>query len=185
MPLKLNTSLYIASGATRDVYTHPENPDACIKIEKSSKKARKQNYRESRFLANSSGSSLFPRYFGELKTNLGHGMVVELIRDFNGEISKSLPYYLENGVISRQEALAFIDEIKSEVRSNRYLISDAGLSNILLQKDQNGCFTPKMIDGFGPKKSNVLYFLRNCIAPMRMYKTNKQLKSMFRNIVKI
>ena len=41
-----------------------------------------------------------PKYFGEVKTDKGAGFVVELIRDFDGEVSKTFEYYLKkDGVL--------------------------------------------------------------------------------------
>lgn len=92
----------IGKGNERKCYVHPYDPSKAIKISYEQKIGRsKQTKIETRCYKKLMRRKLqnwkhLPRYFGKVDTNFGDGYVVELIRDFDGEVSQSLEYYLEN-----------------------------------------------------------------------------------------
>lgn len=94
--LTLESSALIGSGLRRECYFHPEDENKCIKVVVSGdhkETRREQSYYRMLEKRNISWRML-ARFYGNVDTNLGKGAVFDLIRDYNGEISKTLGYYL-------------------------------------------------------------------------------------------
>ncbi len=95
---------------------------------------------------------MLPKYYGDIETNLGAGSIFYLIQNYNGDISKSLKYYLYSN---------------EELEKHRYSISIAMLSlkkylleqhvitrnllpeNIVCQKVNQNDFRLFVIDNIG------------------------------------
>ncbi|WP_434997199.1 YrbL family protein [Vibrio scophthalmi] len=148
--LNINHHFYLSSGEKRDVYLHPEQDDKCIKIEKTA--GLKSNALEARFFKKYSDSRYIPKYFGLEDTSLGRGLIVELVRDFDGNVSKSIKDYLTDNSIDIKECRKYVTLIENEFIQKSILIHDDGLQNILLKKNSDMTYTPIMIDGFGPRE---------------------------------
>ncbi|MEL0638034.1 YrbL family protein [Marinomonas sp. TI.3.20] len=179
MNLELTPNLFIATGNNRDVYLYPSDDQRCIKIQKI--QGDKHNRLEAKFLETHK-SSIFPKYYGLVPTNLGDGLVVNLVKDFDGETSKSLVSYIESKTLSKEEALEYIHCVGNECLKNNFIMSDDGLQNILLKKASDGTFEPVFIDGFGPRNDSLRYQLRSLIPPLTRYKTRKQIRGMLRKL---
>jgi hypothetical protein len=92
----LNKSLIIGKGKKRTIYSHPDNPDQCLKIEHH-KNTNENNIdiKYHQHLQNRGASFKHVACFqGEQNTNKGNAVVFELIKDYDGKISKTLQYYL-------------------------------------------------------------------------------------------
>ena len=96
--LKLESSALIGRGLRRECYFHPEDETKCIKIVVAGdhkETVREQSYYrllEKRNIA----WRMLARFYGNVETNLGEGAVFELIRDYNGEVSKTLVQYFSD-----------------------------------------------------------------------------------------
>jgi hypothetical protein len=93
--LTLESSALIGSGLRRECYFHPEDVNKCIKVVVSGdhkETRREQSYYRLLEKRNISWRML-ARFYGNVDTNLGEGAVFDLIRDYNGEISRTLGYY--------------------------------------------------------------------------------------------
>jgi len=94
--LKLESSALIGRGLRRECYFHPEDENKCIKIVVAGdhkETVREQAYYrllEKRNIA----WRMLAKFYGNVETNLGKGAIFELIRDYNGEVSKTLVQYL-------------------------------------------------------------------------------------------
>jgi len=103
-----------------------------------------------------------PAYFGTVQTNKGEAFIVEIVRDFDGEISKSFEYYLkENGTEFYTKEL----EIYKEYFLKYGIIFNYGMmpKNILLRKNSETDFELVLIDGLGDVShftilNNIKYF---------------------------
>lgn len=155
--LNLNDCLYLSSGDNRDVYFHPNEINRCVKIDKSELKS---NTTEEMAFKKYSGCKSLPNFYGVEDTNLGKGLVVELVVDYDGVISKSIEYYLQNGEIDVSEGLIFMSVLSDDLIKHKILLHDTHLHNILLRKNADMSFTPIMIDGFGPKLINAKNVIR-------------------------
>ncbi len=93
--LTLESSSLIARGLRRECYFHPEDENKCIKVVVAGdhkETAREQSYYRLLEKRNISWKML-ARFDGNIETNRGKGAVFELIRDHNGEVSKTLEQY--------------------------------------------------------------------------------------------
>ena len=94
--LTLDSSQLIGRGLRRECYVHPADENKCVKVVVAGdhkETAREQSYYH--LLAKRRISwKMLARFYGNTETNRGPGAVFELIRDYNGEISKTLDDYL-------------------------------------------------------------------------------------------
>jgi hypothetical protein len=93
---KLEPSALIARGLRRECYFHPEDENKCIKIVVAGdhkETVREQSYYRLLKRRNIDWRML-ARFHGNVETNLGEGAIFELIRDYNGEVSKTLLHYI-------------------------------------------------------------------------------------------
>ncbi len=93
--LTLASSSLIGRGLRRECYFHPEDENKCIKIVVAGdhkETVREQSYYRLLEKRNISWKML-ARFYGNIETNRGKGAVFELIRDHNGEVSKTLEQY--------------------------------------------------------------------------------------------
>lgn len=136
--LFLDETSLIAEGAVSRVYLHPNNKSLCIKIPKkdvSSKKSRKRENKYLRSLKKRGRSfEMLYEYHYDILTNLGKGHVYDLVRDYNGETSKNLGYYLELGDQTQcNEIVRLIDRLRVYLAQEYILFWDLHEENILLQ----------------------------------------------------
>ena len=151
---------FVGKGNERACYIHPEDKNKAIKItyENNNRKESKQtklevNYYKELEKRRMTNFKHLPKYFGEVKTDKGAGFVVELIRDFDGEVSKTFEYYLKkDGVLKYKKEL---EEYKQYFLDN-CIIFNYGMmpKNILLRKNSETDFDLVLIDGVG----DVTYF---------------------------
>lgn len=94
-----------------------------------------------------------PKYYGEAKTDKGDGFVLELVRDFDGEVSKSFKYYIDRyGAEKYSKELSEYKEffLKYQVIFNYGMMP----KNILLRKTSQSESELVLIDGLG----DITYF---------------------------
>jgi len=93
--LTLESSALIGRGLRRECYFHPEDENKCIKVVVVGD--HKETVREQAYyrLLEKRGIvwRMLSKYYGNVATNLGEGAVFELIRDYNGAVSKTLMHY--------------------------------------------------------------------------------------------
>ena len=151
--IELNEELdFIGKGKERTCYAHPNKPDVAIKITHG--EVDKQTTRELRYyqkLGKRVGISYkhFPRYLGPVNTSLGLGHMYDLVRDFDGGVSKSLLEYLENGSSLNDFELE-LEELKIAFLENEIIFNhDMYAGNILFKRTSSnkGCLV--VIDGLG------------------------------------
>lgn len=140
----------IGQGRERACYIHPEDPRLAIKIPHG--KLREQTQRDLKFYRmlkkrGIHGNPHIPAFHGLCETNLGRGMVVDLIRNYDGEMSRSLTWYQEQGV-PIEEFKEFFDEIKQSFLQN-LIIFDLNIGNLLFQKSSTSSAQLVAIDGLG------------------------------------
>lgn len=94
--LYLDSKHKIGHGSHRTCYRHPENEDLCIKIEHiPNSKASDREKKYYLLLERQSYSwELVTKYHGITTTNLGAGEVFDLVKDHDGNVSKTLDFYL-------------------------------------------------------------------------------------------
>lgn len=153
--LILNEEDFLAKGNERACYLHPEDKNKAIKVtlENSKRKKNKQTKMEIAYYKQLEKKGLnnwkhLPQYFGEIKTNKGLGFIVEVIRDYDGQVSKNFAYYLkQDGVQTYQKEL----EQYREYFVDNCIIFNYGMmpKNMLLRKNSPTDFDLVLIDGLG------------------------------------
>lgn len=141
-----------AQGKERACYRHPHDSSKIIKIPIGDEKT--QTEREIAFYQSMQRRGLtdfshLPRFYGTVETGLGTGLVLDLVADSDGEISKSLQWYLENGMpVSEVETL--LNQLKSYLLDNLVIFNhDMFSGNMLLQKTAGSRDRLVIIDGLG------------------------------------
>ena len=90
----------IGIGKERMCFVHPEDPRLAIKIAKGGDSAlTRAELRFYRGLKNHGAvtGKHIPRFHGSCETNRGDGIVVDLVRNYDGEISRPLDWHLAHG----------------------------------------------------------------------------------------
>ena len=142
----------IGTGGSRKAYIHPIDHSKCVKVFDGRKCIQSKReiayYRQLEKRKNFSWLHV-PRFFGKVPTNKGPGMVVELVKDYDGKISRSLSHYLSDG--------CGIDRFRSELHQlKEYLLKysiifnyDMSQDNLLYQRLDRKEARLMIIDGLG------------------------------------
>lgn len=142
----------IGKGKERACYIHPEDPRKAIKI--SMGKVNEQTRRDIKFYRKlarrSTGENRhIPKFYGLCETNLGKGIVVDLIRNYDGEISRPLNWYLAQGV-PIEEFDVYLEELKHSFLQNLIIFNhDMTIGNLLFQRSSTSSARLIAIDGLG------------------------------------
>ncbi|MEM7206538.1 MAG: YrbL family protein [Pseudomonadota bacterium] len=169
----------IGRGRERVCYLHPQDSRKVIKLCHGD--VRKQTNREIDFYhrlqkRRISDLKFVPNYFGTVETNLGSGIVTELISDYNGKISQSVLDVLKDGTAfdSFTDALA---DLKFHLLENRVIFNnDMYLGNILVRRTDHINFHLVIIDGLGDV---VKIQLLNYIASLTRRKIERRWKRFY------
>ncbi len=146
------TSEPIGKGRERACYVHPEDPRRAIKIPTGS--ITEQTRRDIKFYRRLEKCGLkqvrhVPAYYGRAETNLGEGIVVDLIRNYDGEISAPLNWYLSQGV-PIEEFDPYLEELNESFLQDLIIFNhDMTIGNLLVQKSSAGSAQLIAIDGLG------------------------------------
>ena len=142
----------IGTGRERACYVHPEDPRLAIKMPMG--EVSDQTQRDLKFYAKLKKRGLkgiphVPDYHGLCDTNLGRGIVVDLVRNYDGEISRPLNWYLAQGV-PIEEFDQFLQELKQSFLQNLIIFNhDMTIGNLLFQKTSTASARLVAIDGLG------------------------------------
>jgi hypothetical protein len=142
----------IGEGRERACYVHPEDPRLAIKIptgpvsKQTERDIKAYKRLKKRGLA---GNPHLPKYHGVCETSIGPGIVVELIRNYDGEISRPLSWYLAQGV-PVEEFDTFLENMKQSFLQDLIIFNhDMQIGNLLFQKTSMGSARLVAIDGLG------------------------------------
>lgn len=142
----------IGAGRERACYIHPEDPRQAIKIPTGT--VSEQTLRDIKFYKRLkklgiTGNEHVPKYFGLCETSLGRGIVVELIRNYDGEIARPLNWYLAQGV-PVEEFKIFFEELQQSFLDDLIIFNhDMTIGNLLFQKTSTNSARLVAIDGLG------------------------------------
>ena len=146
------TSEPIGTGRERACYIHPEDPRLAIKMpmgEVSVQTQRDLKFYRKLKKRGIKGIPHLPDFHGLCETNLGRGIVVDLIRNYDGEISRPLNWYLAQGV-PIEEFEQYLEELKQSFLRNLIIFNhDMTIGNLLFQKPSSRTAQLVVIDGLG------------------------------------
>ena len=142
----------IGVGRERACYVHPEDPRLAIKIPTGTVTA--QTERDIKAYKRLKNRGLvenhhLPKYHGLCETSIGRGIVVELIRNYDGEIARPLSWYLAQGV-PVEEFDTFLEDLRQSFLQDLIIFNhDMHIGNLLFQKTSMGSARLVAIDGLG------------------------------------
>ncbi len=146
------TSEPIGTGRERACYVHPEDPRLAIKMpmgEVSDQTQRDLKFYRKLKKRGTKGIPHVPDFHGLCDTNLGRGIVVELIRNYDGEISRPLNWYLAQEV-PIEEFDQFLQELKQSFLQNLIIFNhDMTIDKLLFQRSSSSSAQLVAIDGLG------------------------------------
>ncbi len=140
----------IGTGRERICFVHPEDPRLAVKISTRGRQSERE-IRLYRKLDKRGGanSKHIPRFHGICETNHGRGFVVDMVRNYDGEISRPLNWYLAQG-FPIEEFEPFLEELRQSLLQN-LIVFDAQLEidDILVQTTSASKFRMVAIDSLG------------------------------------
>jgi len=152
--LTLKSSFLIGRGLRRECYFHPDDENKCVKVVVAGD--HKETVREQscyRLLEKRDISwKMLARFFGNDETNRGPGAVFELIRDYNGEVSKTLEHYIaaDNSTdIDYQDLSRALPVLKQYLLKWKIVTMDIKPQNIVYQKVHESEGVLVVIDNIG------------------------------------
>jgi len=173
--LHLDDKLYIGQGKSRKCYVHPNNKNLCIKVlsDGTPKKVSQNEVRYYKQLHKRNISwDMISKYYGNIKTNIGNGETFELIRDYDGNISKSFQYYLKLKSRNKdKEIIKLLEDLRRFIIKEQILFEELCSSNILVKKYNETTSKLIIIDGLG-NGNTLLQFIH--IKDFALLKTTKK-----------
>ncbi len=151
--IHLNKSLLIAKSIGITIYSHPDNPNQCLKIvHHKSIDENKIDIKYHQHLQNRGASfKHVARFQGEQNTNKGNAVVFELIKDYDGKISKTLQYYLLTPRKFDQLIAEHLLILKQYLLTERIVFKDLNPNNIVLCRINATDITLIIVDGLASR----------------------------------
>ncbi len=154
--LNIDQSTLFGKGHHRECYVHPQDSSLCIKIIVDDKPNDRQVKREKNYYKHlqkrNVSFEMVPRYHGDVETNMGPGSVFDMITDHNGEVSKTLEYYLSSSKLTEEnyEGLSrSFAQLKTYLIRERIITMTLAARNIVCQRDKSGIIRFSVIDNIG------------------------------------
>ena len=142
----------IGMGKERMCFVHPEDPRLAIKIARNEVSQQSQReikfYRRLKKRGNVTDMHI-PGFHGLCETNRGTGIVVDLVRNYDGEISRPLNWYLAQGY-PIEDFEPGLEELKQSFLKNLIIFNhDLKIGNLLVKKISVTRIRMVAIDGLG------------------------------------
>jgi hypothetical protein len=141
--LDIEKSPVVGRGLHRECYVHPEDKKLCIKVllplkSKSPLIEAEREVNYYRFLGKKGVPwTMLPKFHGEVLTSRGQGYVFDLVRDQDGNVSKTLRHYLSSPIETANHAeglsIAF-DLLRAYLLQWKIVTMTIKAKNILYQK---------------------------------------------------
>lgn len=154
--IQLPNDLIIGKGRDRVCYQHPTIQEQCIKISIDNDKQSKREMRYFRFLKNKQTDlSKISAFISKVYTDKGVGYAFDLIRDEDGQVSKTLHQSLELKEYTIDQVKPLIAGLKKYLIDNKICVKDISPSNISCKKTKDG-LNLIIIDGVSNANINPL-----------------------------
>ena len=152
--LTLESSSLIGRGLRRECYFHPGDENKCVKVVVAGdhrETVREQSYY--RRLENRDISwEMLARFYGNTETDRGPGAVFELVRDYDGEVSKTLEEYISaesSTDINYQDLSRALSVLKQYLLKWKIVTMDIKPQNIVYKKINESEGALVVIDNIG------------------------------------
>jgi len=151
--LQLSPQYFVAEGADRRCFRHPDDESLCIKVlhpDTESGRLRREIGYYTRLQRRGVDFRHLTPYRGKVDTSLGKGAIFDLVVDDDGRISRSLYHYLSQN--DRRFNTWIVDEIE-HLKQNLYdqwiVFRDLNPTHILVRRMGYDEFRLVVIDGIG------------------------------------
>lgn len=154
--INIDTSTFVGKGHHREVYRHPDDPSLCIKIVVDDDYDEREINREINYYRHLKKRKvswdMLSQYHGDVTTNLGLGSVFSLITDPDGNVSKTLGYYLLSNVETEKH---YDDLLNALVLFKEYLLKERIITkslahrNIVCERNELGIVRLHLVDNIG------------------------------------
>ncbi|WP_419776863.1 YrbL family protein [Malaciobacter marinus] len=159
--LKLNEDLLVNKGTNRACYKHPLEHNKCIKIDliENNETKRELKYYK-KLIKDNTSFKMISHYYGSIITNLGKAEVFELIKDYDGSVSKEIDQYMLDSSYSIEdieEILKNISLLKKYLYENKIYVKDLNPVNVVFQKINTSTNRLVIIDGLAHSNYNPFF----------------------------
>ena len=144
----------VGKGFHRECYVHPDNERLCIKVvvNGDDKEVRREqayyHFLQKRDIA----WDMLPKFHGEVETNLGPGAVFDLIRDADGQVSRTLQQCIDAesiAVLNRQGLQQSLQRLREYLLAENIITMTIKPKNIAYQQRDNQSSVCILIDNIG------------------------------------
>ncbi len=176
--IELEKKDIIAKGGERSCFLHPNDNKKLIKIIYVKDSHNQQNKLEHIYMSylekKRTNLNQVAKYYGEINTNFGIGLIFERITDYDNQPSKSFRYYIANKLIPIELQKNLLNELKLYLEKNSILFVDTSMTNVFCKKIDPLNYKLIIIDGLGAKRIGFkFWFYRHCKLYTK-YKIKKQ-----------
>jgi hypothetical protein len=169
---------WLGTGGERDCYSYPDDKLKVIKIIKKLDKHNNQNYLEYTYLEYLTEQNIdfshIPKCYGFIQTNIGEGLVVQRIRNYDDSEIRTMSFYIKHNLWDDEHAMILINDLKEYLFKNDILFVDASLSNIFCQKIAKDKYKLIIFDGLGGRRPGIKFWLYMKLKFFARYKIKKQ-----------
>lgn len=170
--LSISNSLYIGKGKNQKVYFHPNSPHRCIKINYSGQNREQIEDPKiyGRFQKCNIDWTHLAKFYGECGTNFGIGLVFELIKDFDGTVSKTLNKKLRSNQLNFQDPYlkAQLSILKEFLLKQCVVVRDLSENNILVQYLNKTEYRLVIVDGLGHNELIPVFKLSKALTKIKI-----------------
>ncbi len=180
--LKLNELDYIAKGAERRCYKHPDDEDKLVKVEYISYKDRNQNAIEKAYYSYLEKRKVsyrhITKFYGTINTNYGLGLIFEYVKNFDNTTPKTFENIIREKQIPKKEIDSLLSRLRIYLEENGIVFGDPVLSNLVFQKIAPSKFRLVIVDGLGARRVGLRFWLQMHSSIYNKLRIRKQWKKL-------
>ncbi|MGK0499639.1 MAG: hypothetical protein ACJAYG_001281 [Oceanicoccus sp.] len=149
--IDLEKATVIGRGEDRVCYLHPGDDDRCIKVTVSGDDRQSNDEKKIYRLLQKKSMPWqhLAKFFGVVTTNLGEGLVYELIRNHDGKAATTLAAQIKAGAITARLYELLLRELKQYLLDYGVIFRDLSTDNIMLRQVDEKKQQLVIIDGLG------------------------------------
>ena len=152
--LDLESARLVGKGLHRECFEHPEDSRLCVKIIVAGNS--NENRREAKYYAllDRRGISweMLAHFHGLVPTSRGEGAVFDLVRDFDGRVSRTLADYLDSEelrTVHVQALRAALQELEAYLLRNRVVTMTLKAKNMVFRRTAENAGRLVLVDNVG------------------------------------